>query len=169
MTSPSTLQKTNMQKRASGKPSHWPARILVLLQFAIAAAIVLGTAWTDQLSFLRFLLAGILLVVGSGLAVWAWLVMGWRRLRIMPHPASDAQLLQQGPYRWIRHPMYAGLLIAAAGCVGWDADLFRGVLWLGLALVLVAKSKIEEELLCEKFADYPLYRAKSWRFFPGVW
>lgn len=158
-----------MQKRASGKASRWQAGILVLLQFAMAAAIVLGTTWSRPPAGLRCLLSGPLLAFGCGLAVWAWLVMGWRRLRIMPHPASDAELLQQGPYRWIRHPMYAGLLIAAAGCVVWDADLFRGVLWLGLALVLVAKSKIEEELLCEKFADYPLYRAKSWRLFPGVW
>lgn len=158
-----------MQKRASGKAPYWPARILVLLQFATAAAIVLGTPWNGPPTVLGCLLSGTLLVFGCGLAVWAWLVMGWRRLRIMPHPASDAQLLQHGPYRWIRHPMYAGLLIAAAGCVSWDADLFRVVLWLGLALVLVAKTKIEEELLCEKFADYPLYRSKSWRLFPGVW
>ncbi len=158
-----------MRKSASAKSNKWLARMLVLLQFVLAAAMVLSTAWTDQPSFLRLLLAGILLIGGSVIAVWAWLVMGWRRLRIMPHPASDAHLLQHGPYRWIRHPMYAGLLIAAAGCVGWDAGLYRAMLWLGLGLVLAAKTQIEEKLLCEKFADYALYRANTWRFFPGLW
>ncbi len=164
MTRPSNPKRTTPEKT-----THWLARVLVCLQFALAAAIVLGTAWTDSPSLVSMLLAGVLWVVGSGTAMWAWWVMGLRRLRVMPHPAKETQLLQHGPYRWIRHPMYAGLLVAALGCVTWDASLVRGGLWLGLGLVLVAKTGVEEKLLCERFTEYPLYRTHSWRFLPGVW
>ncbi len=143
--------------------------VLVLAQFALAAAIVLSTRWSNTPSAWMGLLAVVLIVIGSGVAVWAWWVMGVRKLRVMPHPAKEANLLRHGPYRSIRHPMYSGLLIASLGCIVWDAGTARGLLWLGLLCALIAKTQIEELLLTEKFTDYPQYQSQSWRFLPGVW
>ena len=144
------------------------ARALVIAQFLLAAAVVLSTSWRTVPQPFIFAIALIVLVLGSSLAIWAWAVMGWRRLRIMPHPAESAQLLCSGPYRFIRHPMYAGLLVAAAGCVLWDFEFLRLSMWLALVAVLETKSQIEERLLDEKFSGYSAYRQRTWRFLPGI-
>lgn len=145
------------------------AVILVAAQFILAAAIFLSTPWLDgPVGATGFAAVGLLLA-GSLLAVSAWWVMGHKQLRVLPYPAAEAQLLRHGPYGWIRHPMYAGLLLAALGCCLWDSNLLRGCLWLGLLVVLLWKTGIEEKLLIVKFADYAEYRKQTWRFIPGLW
>ncbi len=144
------------------------ARGLVAGQFLLAATIVLTTTWQKIPSTINVTAAICLLAVGSGLAVWAWLEMGLRRLRIMPQPAQTAKLLSRGPYRYVRHPMYAGLLVATAGCLCWSCGTQRFLFWTLLFSVLEAKSRLEEQLLLTKFADYSAYRQRTWRFLPWV-
>lgn len=147
----------------------WLARGLVVLQFGLAAWLVLDTNWRDVPGIVRQIWTVMNLGVGSSLAVWAWWVMGIHHLRIMPHPAAHGTLLTRGPYRRIRHPMYSGLLIASLGCVSWDMCWLRTAGWLGLAAVLICKTQIEESLLRAKYPEYASYRLASWRFFPGIW
>ncbi len=144
------------------------ATALVIAQFVLAAAIVLSTAWRSPPQPALLLIGIVALAAGCSLAIWAWFVMGWRRLRIMPQPAESSQLLRSGPYRFIRHPMYTGVLVAAAGCVLWDFDIYRLLMWCSLAAVLEAKSQIEERLLDKKFSDYAEYRWHTWRFLPWI-
>lgn len=147
----------------------WLARGLVLAQFALAGAIVLSTPWRAWPPPPIGLLAVPLLLVGSGVAMWAWFTMGSQHLRIMPHPHREAKLLRHGPYRWIRHPMYTGLLLATLGCCLWSGSLTQVAFWLGLVIVLFCKTRIEEGLLSEKFAEYEQYRQSAGRFSPKIW
>ncbi|MCC7335169.1 MAG: isoprenylcysteine carboxylmethyltransferase family protein [Pirellulaceae bacterium] len=147
----------------------WLARGLVLAQFVLAGAIVLSTPWRAWPPPPIGFLAVLLLLVGSGVAMWAWFTMGSQHLRIMPHPHQEAKLLRHGPYRWIRHPMYAGLLLATLGCCLWSGSLTQVAFWLGLVVVLFCKTRIEEDLLSEKFADYEQYRQSAGRFSPKIW
>jgi protein-S-isoprenylcysteine O-methyltransferase Ste14 len=145
------------------------ARVLVLLQFGLAAWLFLKTPWSVWPPPVRLIAAISLLLVGGGTAMWAWWVMGWSRLRVMPHPDQQAILLRHGPYRFIRHPMYAGLLLATLSCVLWHGSVASSVGWLGLWVVLIWKTHIEERLLREKFCDYEQYASRTWRYFPGLW
>ena len=106
---------------------------------------------------------------GMGIAVWAWGTMGLRRLRVTPTPGKDCQLLMHGPYRWIRHPMYSGLLLFTAPLLVSPADLWRLGAWLGLVVVLVFKAKEEETLLRARFPEYADYAARTARFLPGLY
>jgi protein-S-isoprenylcysteine O-methyltransferase Ste14 len=154
------------------QPGWWVsplARVLVVLQFGLAAWLFLNTPWTVWPPAAQLVVAGSLLLMGGGIAIWAWWVMGLRRLRIMPHPAQQAMLLRHGPYRRIRHPMYAGLLLAGLSCVLWYSTAARIAVWLGLLAVLICKTHIEEQLLREKFPDYVHYASRTWRYFPGLW
>lgn len=145
------------------------ARLLVVLQFGLAAWIFLSTPWMDRPRPASLFAACSLLVAGGVIAIWAWWVMGLSRLRIMPHPARRARLLCRGPYRYIRHPMYAGLLLAGLGGVLWHATVLRTLVWLCLVGVLACKTHIEEQLLRTRFSDYDRYASRTWRYFPGLW
>jgi protein-S-isoprenylcysteine O-methyltransferase Ste14 len=127
--------------------------ILVAAQFLLAAAIVLSADWRNVDGW-------IVLAAGPGiaLAVWAWVTVGFRRLRVHPSPDERTRLVKHGPYRIVRHPMYAGLIWFSAVLLPFDWHWWRAMAWVVLTLVLVAKSRVEERALSQRFDDYAEYR-----------
>ena len=87
----------------------------------------------------------------------------------LPYPKPDATLVRTGPYRLVRHPMYAGGIALA---FGW-ALFVRGSLTLGYAAVLLIffdiKSAREERWLRDKFADYPDYQRRVRKLIPFIY
>ena len=55
-----------------------------------------------------------LLVAGLLIAVWARMTLG-RNWSNVVTVKGDHELVRTGPYRWVRHPIYTGLLLALAG------------------------------------------------------
>src|SRR5690606_18597367 len=106
----------------------------------------------------------ILIVVGSTLAVWAWLAMGLSRLRILPAPDRNATLVVCGPYAWICHPMYTGLMLFCGGLLLHDPRVWRLLLYLGLVIVLMIKARYEEKLLARDLPGYADYRRRTGAF-----
>jgi protein-S-isoprenylcysteine O-methyltransferase Ste14 len=106
-------------------------------------------------------------VVGLGFAIWARSTLGknWSgRITI----GGSQQLVIQGPYRIVRHPIYSGLLLGALGTavVAGLARAFLGVL-LVLAGVLI-KIRREETALRQHFGpDYGEYAARVPALVPG--
>lgn len=78
------------------------------------------------------------------------------------------RLVEDGPYRVLRHPAYTGLLIAlaAAGLAMGDGLALLSVL-LPAAWALARRIEIEERLLERQFGDaYRAYRNNRWRLLP---
>lgn len=138
--------------------------LLVVSQITCAAAIVLGTKFA-----LRDLWVLVLMLPGIGLAIWAFLAMGLGKVRIMPDVTSGTQLVTKPPYRWIRHPMYTGLILLAVSLVLADPRPWRIVLLGILAITLELKARTEERLLSAHFPDYTAYRRESWKFIPWIY
>jgi protein-S-isoprenylcysteine O-methyltransferase len=83
---------------------------------------------------------------------------------------EDHQLVQTGPYRHVRHPMYLGFAVATAGLVlvfrSWL--VFPVLVW-NLIFVLTRIHQ-EERLLGEHFAtEFDSYRRRTWRLVPFVY
>lgn len=82
---------------------------------------------------------------------------------------ANHELVRRGPYRWVRHPIYTGLLAAFLGS-GLALDEWRGL----LAFVIVFaglwyKLKLEERWMIETFGDsYLDYRKHSKALIPGI-
>ena len=89
-----------------------------------------------------------------------------RGLTASPVPNQAAQLRVDGLYAWVRHPIYSGLLLLAAGLVVVSGSLARLGVLLGLVVLLSAKARWEEARLAERFPDYPAYAARVPRFVP---
>jgi protein-S-isoprenylcysteine O-methyltransferase Ste14 len=79
-----------------------------------------------------------------------------------------ARFHDRGAYGVVRHPIYGGLVLAAAGwsLIGSPLAL---VATAGLAVILELKSRLEESMLHAAYPEYASYRERvRWRFIPGV-
>lgn len=137
--------------------------MLVILQAGLMMCLVLGTEpmWRRPSSAL-------LVAAGVLLGVWAVSAMRFRRVSPWPEPAADAELVTSGPYVWIRHPMYASLLLAGAGLVAHTFTAGRLAALLLLVPVLCLKMWIEEQAMRARFPGYAGYALRTKRLIPFV-
>lgn len=82
---------------------------------------------------------------------------------------QDHELIRAGPYRWVRHPIYTGLLAAVLGSAIALGE-WRGLVALALITVsLLRKIQVEERFLTERFgAAYTRYQAEVPALVPGL-
>lgn len=111
---------------------------------------------------------GLAMATGSALALSGLAAQG-RQLTPRVTPPPSATLLTSGPYAVSRHPVYAGLLLGAAGFAVLRRRPEPLAAWVALAAVLHVKTGAEERILRERFADYADYAARTPRLFgvPG--
>jgi protein-S-isoprenylcysteine O-methyltransferase Ste14 len=76
---------------------------------------------------------------------------------------DDHQLVTHGIYRFIRHPMYLGVIMVAVGIAAYSLSLGGIVIMLALVPIFLIRIKIEEKLLTDEFGDSYLSYKKSTR------
>ncbi len=96
----------------------------------------------------------ILGIPGFILAVWSIWVMKIGRFNVRPDVKPGSPLVEKGPYRFVRHPMYLSLLTVMLAVVLEDPSILRFVLWAFLAANMVLKLTHEEKLLTEHYREY---------------
>jgi len=116
-------------------------------------------------------LAGVALMwLGVALRQWSVRVLG-RSFTVAVRVTEGQQVVTGGPYRWVRHPAYSGLLLTTAGfglALGNWVSLLCAVLL--PALGLVVRIRVEERALSEALgAPYREYAAGRRRLVPGIW
>jgi protein-S-isoprenylcysteine O-methyltransferase Ste14 len=146
------------------QPTWWKSYALVVIQFACLAGIVLSGPWLAPPPLLLAMEAA-----AVALGLWALLTVRLDNVQITPDPRQGARLVRHGPYRWIRHPMYAALLLGALALVLAQPTPLRWLLWLVLLADLLIKLHYEEHLLRQHFADYRAYMAQSKRLVPYLY
>ncbi len=113
-------------------------------------------------------IGAMLCALGIALAIWARFHLGknWSS-----HPAlkENHELITSGPYRFVRHPIYTGILFAELGtmlAIGyvWLIPLIFGV------IVFVRRVSIEERMMMNQFPNtYPAYKRHTKALIPFVW
>lgn len=140
---------------------------LVLLQFGLLAG--LGLLALPQL-LLGQVGPTCLLLLGLSGGLGGWTLMHNRlgNFNVHPQPKAGGVLVTSGPYRWVRHPMYSTVLLAAAALACVSAQGLAWGVWLALFGVLLAKATLEEQCLREHYSQYAAYCRQCKRFVPGV-
>jgi protein-S-isoprenylcysteine O-methyltransferase Ste14 len=108
-------------------------------------------------------------LAGTVLLVWASVVLG----RLMIHEAAvreDHALIESGPYRFVRHPVYVGYLALLLGSGVASLNVCLCLLWPVSLLGILIQSASEEQLLRERFGqEYERYVRRTGRLIPRFW
>ncbi len=109
----------------------------------------------------------ILAVIGVAFAIWARVYLG-RNWGMPMSVKENPELVTSGPYRYVRHPIYSGMLLTMIGSV-----LVEGLVWI-IPLILFGiyflyAANREEKLKLQEFPDqYSLYKKKSKMLIPFI-
>ena len=138
-------------------------------RFAALAGTFLSVAFMllplQELSSALYLASLLLIIAGSGFAIFAVLVLG-RSISLMP---EARRLATGGPYALVRHPLYLGEIVVLAG-VALQCLSAWALLLLGLVCAFqLQRMKYEEMVLFQAFPEYGNYMARTARLVPGVY
>jgi protein-S-isoprenylcysteine O-methyltransferase Ste14 len=101
----------------------------------------------------------VIAALGLALAVWAGVTMG-QSLSPFPKPRRRAELVDHGPFRVLRHPIYVGGALFFAG-LSLVFSAWGLALTAVLAVFWLAKARLEERHLLERFPEYAEYRRRT--------
>lgn len=141
---------------------------LVIAQVVLIAMV--ASPVSELISTQPWALFGALLIIdGIYIAVWALISMQRGTFRVMPEPARKAQLTQSGPYRWLRHPMYSAVILAALGATISHATLMHALIFVALVVVLLLKIRREEHYLLQTYDEYAPYMKRTRALIPFIY
>jgi protein-S-isoprenylcysteine O-methyltransferase Ste14 len=108
-----------------------------------------------------------LFLIGLGLAVWARVHLG-RNWGAPMSEKVDAELVTTGPYRYIRNPIYSGIVLAAIGTAV-AVSFYWFVAAALMATYFVYSATVEEHTMERLFPDaYPAYKRSTKKLIPFI-
>ena len=147
----------------------------VLIAITLGTTFALAAVTASRATALRingpYRAAGVIVMwAGLAIRVWAVAALG-RAFRTTVEVDPGQAVVSSGPYRWVRHPSYSGLLLIVTGF-----GLATGN-WLALAIcavlplpALLRRIHVEEAELARVLGDrYRAYQAQTKRLIPGIW
>jgi protein-S-isoprenylcysteine O-methyltransferase Ste14 len=162
-------KKTQQRENIASRLSYAVITALGLaLMFWVNVGVgALDIRWLPQFDAAE--IAGIaIIIVGLAFALWARLHLksNWSGVVTVK---QDHQLIRSGPYRWVRHPIYSGVILAMAGTAVENGRL-RSIL--GVLLVFIGfwiKSRKEEHFMRQTFGQhYEVYCQSTGALIPRL-
>jgi protein-S-isoprenylcysteine O-methyltransferase Ste14 len=142
------------------------AQVVLFGVIAISGAV--GPAWGGFPRPAAVAFGAILIACGGVLSLRGMLDLR-ENLTPFPKPLPGARLVESGAYRLVRHPIYGGLILGAAGWGLATASPLAVVGALVLAGFFDLKSRREELWLSDQFAEYGAYRSRTRRLLPWLY
>jgi len=104
-------------------------------------------------------------IVAALLMLWARLTFGARSFHAGANPTKGS-LVTTGPYRFLRHPIYASILLFTFAAVRSHLTWANFSLALVAAAAVAARIAAEERLLVKQYPEYEAYAARTKRIVP---
>ncbi len=112
---------------------------------------------------------GVLMTLAGGLLIaWGFMSLG-DALTPFPRPLADATLHRNGVYRYMRHPIYSGVMLASLGWALWWLSMAGLLCALLLGLFFDRKARREEAWLRRQYSNYADYARVVKKFIPGLY
>ena len=107
-------------------------------------------------------------IFGTMIALIAAVNLG-KNLTPLPRPKENAELVQNGLYQLVRHPIYFGVIVLS---IGWGVVQQSTLIWLYVIVIAIffdIKSRKEERWLVERFSTYADYQGRVRKLIPWVY
>jgi len=161
-------------KRTAERPDRWMNWLmrgaLVFLIMALSSRPIDGA--NNRVLWTYRPMIGIIavLVTATGLTIVVWaratLAGNWSADVVLK---ENHELIVRGPYRYVRHPIYSGLILMAVGSVMVWGTTAAAVVLIGVPIMLWVKLSREERLLTRHFPEaYPRYKSRVKALIPFI-
>lgn len=161
--------------KATVKRQSWSSTLAYRIPVALGCLLLLNPGLPPSLNLVLTPHADWARVIGVMICGFGLFVTIWARRTLAGNWSSDVtfkqghELVKAGPYHFVRHPIYSGILLM---CIGSAVAVARLCGWLGVVLVGVGfwiKLKQEESLMLQHFPnEYPVYRKQVKALVPFV-
>lgn len=89
-----------------------------------------------------------------------------KNLSPFPTPKEDSALVTGGLFKYIRHPIYTGIMITTFFLAFYLHSGYKLIIFFLLVILFYYKSEYEEKAMQQKFSEYESYKANTGRFIP---
>jgi protein-S-isoprenylcysteine O-methyltransferase Ste14 len=143
---------------------------ILLLSTPVLAGLDIGRAQWSQMPIALQVLGLVGVVLSGGLILWTILANAYLGRMVRIQEDRGHQVATGGPYRYVRHPMYVGIILLFP-CMA----LFLGSWWALapaslIAMLMVIRTALEDRTLQAELPGYAEYaRQTRYRLLPGVW
>ena len=112
---------------------------------------------------------GVCALIGLAFFRWSHDALG-KNWSLMLELMKDHELITSGPYKYVRHPMYASIYLTHVGFLILTANWLVGILLLApFTILYIVRVRSEEQMMLEKFGEkYHDYMKRSGRLFPKL-
>jgi protein-S-isoprenylcysteine O-methyltransferase Ste14 len=148
----------------SARGGRWVIAQFVLL-LAHGALCVIARAVPGQLAWQAL---GVLMTIGGIALMAAAMRQLGQALTAMPMPNGLGELVTNGLYAAVRHPIYTAVLLLSLGWVVLWQSLLGLIAWPAIIAFFFAKARKEERMLAKQFAGYDAYRTRTKMLIPGL-
>jgi protein-S-isoprenylcysteine O-methyltransferase Ste14 len=144
--------------------------LLVLGQFVLLGLLIFVPASgleTGGFSVALTTISLTALLAGFVILGFSLLALG-KSLTAHPIPSKNGELVTDGLYRFVKHPIYSGLLLVGLALTITGGFYPHLLFFAALIVLLNYKARFEEELLTKTYAGYAEYSKKTGRFVPRL-
>jgi len=157
-----------------GKSWDRPLVLLAALIGPLVIWIVAGLderlGWSPDLSLPLQVAALLLVVLGYAIGTWAMAANAYFSGIVRIQDDRGQTVIQTGPYRFVRHPAYAGALVCYLAMPVMLDSLWALVPAVLTVAVLWLRTLLEDRTLAAELAGYADYaRRTRYRLIPGIW
>ena len=141
---------------------------LVTIQGILFVVYLFWNPWEIEWPMFWIHLAGIILGTMGLIIILVSILQLSENLSPFPTPKTNSQLVTTGLYKFVRHPIYSGIILAMVGYGLFSSSVSRLIVAIITYIFFYIKSEYEEKLLSQKFPRYTAYKERTGRIWPKL-
>ncbi len=168
------VERSSIEKARNAKPWDKVLAPLMALSFSFPLVIIAGLdhryEWTPSFPLWVNISGLVLIALGYAFATWALIENRFFSTTVYIQTDRGHSVCDSGPYAFVRHPGYAGNLLAVAGIIMGLNSLWSLIPAMAALVITVMRTSLEDRTLHDELPGYSDYAKRvNYRLFPGIY
>ena len=150
----------------------WLTRIMSIpsLGLLIVAGLDQRFGWSPDFNLAFQMIGGVLFMLGYAVVVWAMYTNQFFSSVVRIQAERGHVAVTGGPYRFVRHPGYVGMMVSALGGVWLLRSTWTMIPYALYVAVVITRTALEDKTLRAELPGYVEYASRTrYRLLPGIW